>query len=316
MVAKYPLEFIKDDSSEFYEIKRALYSLPDDDPYKEELYKNILSMYEFINENNQDNKPKIRLLNNLESGKIKLSQLGYTSIQIQEIYSGAYGTKIGIQSNKGKMAELVKEQSNIIASVKAGSFIIEIDSIGDEYERKEIDIMEQRVDKFDLVNQIMDSINSIETEEDVLSYLNNYGHKTLVSTQKWFKELAKDDVEFEYINKKNNIKNIFDKSKVSEVYKAITDMKEFVMATELTIKGTLVGVINDNRKLFFKDINDEKITVEVQDDSLKEINVTTNKYYELSVKKLEKKSFEKIKVDYVIDTVYNSSLQNKIKFNS
>lgn len=311
MVINYSLESINNYSKEFQEIKQAFYSLPDNDPYKEELYKNILNMYNFIDENNQDNKPKFRLLNSLESGKIELEQLGYTSTKIQEIYSSAYSSKIGGQTNRRGISELVKEQSSIVVFLKAGSFIIEIDSIGSEEKKVEIDILEQNIDKFKLVNELMESISLIVNDEDVISFLSKYGHKALLNTQKWFKELSKDNIEFEYINKNNNIINKFTKDKVDEIYKVITEMKEIETSSDFVVKGILVGVINDNKKIIFKDSNKEKFTVQVLDDSLKGIKITTNEYYELKVEKKETKSLEKIKVDYLIDTIYNTSLQER-----
>lgn len=304
----FSLDFIKSDNKDFQEMIEIFHSLDQNDPYKKDLYKDIVNLYHFIKENKEEHKPQIKLLNNLESGKITLPQLSSASNNIQDIYSMAYAKIHGISFNKGNGKKLLREQSDITAVMKAGSFIIEIDSIGKDLKDESEDMIEQSIDKYELMNNIMVSLSDIENQDDVYSFYEKYGQQSLKKLQEWFGVLKDEQIEFEYKNDMNNIVKKLNKSKIKNIYDSITNMEEKVEIRDYTIKGNLVGVNNKYKKITFEIEKNLTVTVDIEDNSLDKINLTTNKYYELDTKEVTKSTFAKEKISYKVDTLLNSSL--------
>lgn len=280
-------------------------SLPQNDPDKENIYKDIITMLEYERDRKSESKPRIRLLNDEAPGQISLKNLGNSSTNVQNIFSSAYNKVANIQSSRSRFARMVQDQSEIFATLKAGSFIIEIERIGNpvEEDNSQLLAITDSIDSYELIDNIMVSISNLENDEALFTYIENYGIKSLGYVKEWFENLYLEDTEFEYIHKNDNIFKKFDNRRIVEITSLIDSLPEYEEEEAYLLHGTLVGLSNETQKLTFRTIENDRITVQVLDDSMRTNNLVSNEVYEFETKKITKRKANRESVSYIVETI-------------
>lgn len=284
----------------------ALYeTLPFSDPYKEELYTNINELIEFENELYN---PRFRIINGQTPGTTYLSEIGNSATKIQDMFSSAYKKVVGIAENVQNKTLL--DKTSILANVKLGSIIFEFEEIGKEKKGQE-DLIDINMDKVGLLNELVqDSFLICKDEEYLKGFIGKYGMRSLKNFKDFITELDHNNSYFEYTNSADDIDFIYSKKNIEKVLEIIHDFKPIEHSSDYLIKGFLIGISTENGKLTFRNYNDEKITVNIIDESLKTNKIIVNNYYELLVEKRTIESLESIKDIFECNTINGTMLES------
>lgn len=287
----------------------ALYeTIPFADPYKQELYNNIYELIEFESEFYN---PRFRIINEQAPGTTYLSEIGNSASKIQDMFSSAYKKVAGIAENVQNKTLL--DRTSILATVKLGSIIFEFEEIGKEKKGQE-DLIDINMDKVGLLNELVkDSFLISKDEEYLKKFIGKYGMKSLRSFKDFITELDYNNSFFEYTNAVDDIDFIYSKKNIEKVLEIIHDFKPIEHVSDYIIKGFLIGISTESGKLTFRNYNDEKITVNIVDESLKNNKIIVNNYYELSVKKTTIESLDSIKDVFECNSINGTTLESIVQ---
>lgn len=264
------------------------HQIPNTDKDKYSFYKNIETLINLEIEKERNSKTKIRLLNGYESGQIDLNQLSQTSKYIQEAYTSAIGKQVGVSDGRNKYYRTLRENTKIIASIEAGSFIISVDKIGESTLNEEADIILENLEKEALFNDLIKKIYTLSNDESIDSFIEEFGYKTLKHIQSWFENLFNESTPFEVLNQDENIKE-FTLEKISFVKNKIQSIKFLEQKEDITVFGKLLAIdsIKDRIAIREKTLGDIEIKVPkgiLQDDNVGN-ELQLNKSYKFTVTK-------------------------------
>jgi len=275
--------------------------IPSRDPDKYLFYKNIETIIELELEKNSSKHIQIKLLNDDGSGRISLDQLSKTSEYVQNAYSNAIGKIVGISDRRNRKYKSLEDETTIIAKLKAGSFIISVDSIGKVKSDTKMDLLLEDIKKEDTLSSIIYEAFKIQDVESLDNYINKFGYRSLKNIQKWFANLAETKTPFEFSDNKFE-KIEFSLDKIENIEKLITEIEFEEQEEEYNVTGKVLKIDSIKNDIIIKDLNLGKIEIKLNEDFLQDENISDylkiNKYYSCKVKKQVVKYPTKTKVTY------------------
>lgn len=255
--------------------------------------------------------PSIRIINDFSTGVIDISTLTSVANGLQKVFNGAYNAIRGNGSNKGKIPRHIQDESMlVITGFAKGSFIIKLDSAEKELNKGKEKLFDSNFNQIELLNDIIVSINKVDSYADLSSFVEKFGVRTFNYTRDWFKQLAYKDIALEFNNKPYNIDTYFNKSRISDIAERFStiDLKEAIEKVKFT--GKLTGVNHHNSTIELNLESDNLIKIKIIDDSLEYTKLTTNLVYNLDVNKIEiNDSLGKSSIIYEMPTVKGTELE-------
>ncbi|TXJ87480.1 hypothetical protein FSZ06_05670 [Enterococcus gallinarum] len=258
------------------------------------------------------NRPIIKIETDLISGAIGLESLSTIIEGLQNTFTSAINNIMGNGSSVGKIPTYVKNLSKLaISEVEAGSFIIKLGT--QEHLKEEpiqLSFVESEEEKLQILEELIYRISSIE-ENDFEELKNKFGNRTVISSRKWFDQLAKDEVSFKYKKRMSNEKYEFNHSKIVDIANKLSNVVLKEENDTILIMGKLVSYQLNNNKISL-DTGEEEITIKILDDSLEKHEVVVNSFYSLRVdRKQVIDNFDRINYEYSIPTIEETELVSK-----
>lgn len=260
------------------------------------------------------NKPIIKIETDLISGAIGLESLSTVIEGLQNTFTSAINNIMGNGSSVGKIPAYVKNLSKLaISEVEAGSFIIKLGT--QDYLKEDpiqLSFVESEEEKLKVLEELIYRINSIE-ENDFEELKNKFGNRTVISSRKWFDQLAKEDVSFKYKKRFSNEKYEFDHSKIVDIANKLSNVVLKEENDTVIIMGKLVSYQLNNNKISL-DTDEGEVTIKILDDSLEKHEIVVNSFYSLRVNRKQViDNFDRINYEYSMSTIEESELINKDK---
>lgn len=260
------------------------------------------------------NKPIIKIETDLISGAIGLESLSTVIEGLQNTFTSAINNIMGNGSSVGKIPSYVKNLSKLaISEVEAGSFIIKLGT--QDYLKEDpiqLSFVESEEEKLKVLEELIYRINSIE-ENDFEELKNKFGNRTVISSRKWFDQLAKEDVSFKYKKRFSNEKYEFDHSKIVDIANKLSNVVLKEENDTVIIMGKLVSYQLNNNKISL-DTDEGEVTIKILDDSLEKHEIVVNSFYSLRVNRKQViDNFDRINYEYSMSTIEESELMNKDK---
>ncbi|MFS0932097.1 hypothetical protein ACFDAA_05780 [Enterococcus casseliflavus] len=260
------------------------------------------------------NKPIIKIETDLISGAIGLESLSTVIEGLQNTFTSAINNIMGNGSSVGKIPSYVKNLSKLaISEVEAGSFIIKLGT--QDYLKEDpiqLSFVESEEEKLKVLEELIYRINSIE-ENDFEELKNKFGNRTVISSRKWFDQLAKEDVSFKYKKRFSNEKYEFDHSKIVDIANKLSNVVLKEENDTVIIMGKLVSYQLNNNKISL-DTDEGEVTIKILDDSLEKHEIVVNSFYSLRVNRKQViDNFDRINYEYSMSTIEESELINKDK---
>lgn len=97
------------------------------------------------------------------------------------------------------------------------------------------------MEKEALFNDLIKKIYTISNDENIDSFIEEFGYKTLKHIQSWFENLFNESTPFEVLNQDENIKE-FTLEKISLVRDKIQSIKFLEQQEDLTVFGKLLAI--------------------------------------------------------------------------
>lgn len=229
------------------------YEISNDDPQKFDYYRNIISILEVEVEREKSSRLRIRLMNERKSGQIALSQLANTANNLQEAYTSALGKSVGIIDGRNSRYQQLRNNSEIIASTEAGSFVIAINKIGENNGLNQGDMFIDELNKEEIFTSLISDIDSLVSEENFNKYIDKYGYKSVKFLKSWLGNLNSNNIEFELINS-NKWKKKFDKKLILDVNNFIKDINFTEDTNLLRVSGRLLTIDSIKNRLIINDV--------------------------------------------------------------
>jgi len=260
-------------------MKKELENLSEDNPFKDALESGMDSIETFEEQKEglrADTDGYFKILSpKYHSGQIDANTLSDTVDGLQKIIYNIADLKYGKASKRGKISETIKADFDlIITGTKAGSFIIEI---GDP--DKQLNLFRDAGP----IDILTETFSTIYTHPSPKKILTQYNLRTYNSLKSFFKNLNKNQSEFEIYNGRNQERIFFDEKNIqlnTENFKA--DIKEEEEKRQ-PLEGVLKRVDVANQTLSIENDNSELMTINVDDERFKDVELTTNKNYNFSV---------------------------------
>lgn len=253
--------------------------------------------------------PMIKINTELRSGAVDLDVLSSLTTGLQHTFTSAVNNCYGNGSNVGQISMMIKNLSKLaISEVEAGSFVIKlatIDQVSNEPVQLDMELGEK--EKLDLLEELVNRINVVE--ETGFNYLfEEFGLRTVKSSQKWFEAMSKNKVNFNYKKRNSNDVYKFTNDKVSSIYKVLSEIDTVEEIDEVEIAGRLVGY-NLNQSKISIESEEEEFNIRVMDDSLSNYEIVVNSDYILNVRRRTiSDNFERIDYEYFLDSIDGTSL--------
>lgn len=287
--------------------------IPDDNPYKN--LTNFTKRQIIGHQKNvASNNISLRILSDLESGKIELRVLNTITKGLQNSFSSAYNYLFGNHKDNGKIPlQILNSSSLVLTETRAGSFIIElqpIEAISENSKLNQFTIDGESSDKSFVLSQIV----TIVDEEEALAskIIEEFGVRTFKISREWFKKMDKENISFEYNDKYISEKKIFSPSKIKKIAEKLSDIKIELKQDNIELTGKLKSVSDPKSTLILEDESNINVEVKILDDSLEYNELTTNKIYTVIVNKLViEDSTGKVETKYTLNSVNNTDLVNK-----
>lgn len=281
----------------------ALYNeIPNQDPHKYSFFKNIVTLIEMEIEKVESEKIQIRLLNNDGSGKISLDQLSKTAGYIQDAYSNGIGNIIGIQDGRNRKYRELVEESTIVASMKAGSFIISIDKIGKlSSTNSNVDLLLDKVGKKATLVEIMYAISNLDNEGSLEEYIEKFGYSSLKNIKSWFMNLSENSTPFEFeVNSKEKIE--FPLIKIKNIESLISKIKIEEIEDIIEVDGKVLRIDAIKNNILIRDLKLGDLEIKLPNSTFKNENVSENikinKRYSCTVSRQVRKYPRKTNITY------------------
>ncbi|MDW3896868.1 hypothetical protein [Staphylococcus aureus] len=251
---------------------------------KNSKYRNIInvgnkSMISFQNEiEGKSNKVEIKIFSNLKSGTIDLVSLDQIISGLQKIYTYSLNYKIGNTALKGKISQKVKEQSKLILNnTYAGSYILELE----RNPESQIDMNDVENNDFNIFDEVFKTSDDFNPETNI----KNLGYRTFKTIREWYKELDEDKLEIAYKNRDSQKEIIMDNKTIQNLNSKLGKVKEIETKTNIQKDGKIIYVDHKNSVINFQ-TSDEIYKIHVLGDSFRNINIKTNKKFNLSFKEI------------------------------
>lgn len=282
--------------------------IPDDNPYKD-----LANLMKRQITNHQkavaDNNISLRILSDLDSGKIELRVLNIITKGLQSSFSSAYNHLFGNHKDNGMIPlNILKSSSLVLTETRAGSFIVDIET-KESSDRRQFTLDGKNSDKSSILSEI---ITIVDQEESIAEkIIEEFGVRTFNSSRDWFKKMDKEHVSFEYKDKYLNEKKIFDPLKIKKIAEILSDIKVDLKEDNIELIGKLKSVADPKNSLLFEIDKNSHVEVKILDNSLENNELTTNKMYTVHVNKLVlEDSTGKIETKYTLNSVDNTDLVN------
>lgn len=280
-------------------------------------YKNLLNSFKSQIQTNQDemrmSNISLRIFSELESGTIELRTLNAITKGLQSVFSSAINNLFGNGRDRGKIPNYIINQSRLVLTgVRPGSFIIELENIENLDKDNQLKILEETNEKNDILTDLLVLLNSDQDDKSIEQVIEEYGIRTFNISRDWFNDMEHEAVSFEYIDDKNNKKEIFDNQRIQKISNRLSNIRVSKRDEVLTLKGKLIGINNTKRLLTFEDDKGVEIMVKVSDKSLEKHSITTNKIYTIQVNKITiEDTLGKKSKRYQIETIDDTDLFDK-----
>lgn len=262
-------------------------------PLFDKIIKNQLSQVSLFEKRKKNSLlQKLHIYTDLPSGQISFSVLSSVTGGFQNILTGAINHYCG-GSNDGKVSKVIKEQSQLsLIDVAPGSFIVKFAPTNefdiDDSQKSLFDNYSSKINVSDTLDRLVDDISSLSKSQDnIEKFQKNFGRRTFLNTNKWIKKLNEDQVELDFINKDSKVIK-FHREEITSLEKNISNYTSNKTSNSFTtfIPGFLVQVNIDTGVLVLKSGNGLKqYKIKINDDSLRKLNITTNKRYIIEAKK-------------------------------
>lgn len=282
--------------------------IPDDNPYKS---LTNFTKQQVINhqKNVVGNNISLRILSDLESGKIELSVLNVITKGLQSSFSSACNHLFGNHKDIGAIPRhILNSSSLVLTETRAGSFIIDLET-KEKSEKRQFTLDGESSDKSHILSEII----AIVDEEDKIAekIIEEFGVRTFKTSRDWFKKMDNENVSFEYKDMFLNEKKIFEPIKIKKIAKELSDIKVDFKEDNIELVGKLKSVSDPKNTLLFETNEKDYLEVKILDNSLEDNELTTNKTYTLNVNKLVlEDSTGKIETKYTLNSVNNTDLVN------
>lgn len=251
---------------------------------KNSKYRNIInagnkSMISFQNEiEEKSNKVEIKIFSNLKSGTIDLVTLDQIISGLQKIYTYSLNYKNGNKALKGKISQTVKEQSKLILNnTYAGSYILELE----RNPESQIDMNDAENNDFNIFDEVFKTSDDFNPETNI----KNLGYRTFKTIREWYKELDEDKLEIAYKNRDSQKEIVMDNKTIQNINSKLEKVKETETKTNIQKNGKIIYVDHKNSVINFQ-TSDEIYRIHVLGDSFRNINIKTNKKFNLSFKEV------------------------------
>lgn len=282
--------------------------IPDDNPYKD--LANIMKR-QITNHQKAvaDNNISLRILSDLDSGKIELRVLNIITKGLQSSFSSACNHLFGNHKDIGAIPRhILNSSSLVLTETRAGSFIVDLET-KEKSEKRQFTLDGESSDK----SYILSEIIAIVDEEDKIAekIIEEFGVRTFKTSRDWFKKMDNENVSFEYKDMFLNEKKIFEPIKIKKIAKELSDIKVDFKEDNIELVGKLKSVSDPKNTLLFETNEKDYLEVKILDNSLEDNELTTNKTYTLNVNKLAlEDSTGKIETKYTLNSVNNTDLVN------
>lgn len=293
----------------YHEIKQSINELSESNPYSSILKNSLIGIEIFEKEKQKKEESFIRIHSQLDSGIIEADILGKMIQGLQSTIEGAFNYVLGNGSNQGKVPERFSESSKLVVTAfSPGSFVISINSKQEAQNSKQTSLLDAPSTEFKkLVDNVLIDINNLDDQDEITEFVSKYGTRTFNRSKQWINSLKNN--EFEYKTFKDNNEIRFEESKIKSISSIMSRVTTFEETESVQINGKLTMINNKTSKLSFE-VDDNEITVRVQDDSIEKLNLLTNQNYNLNIKKVTTKlSSGRETVEYLLKTLYGTSLE-------
>lgn len=299
------------DFKNFEDILADINELKDSNPYSDILLNSFKGIEHFEEEKRRQSESSIRIINDLKPGMVEAGKLSKMIHGLQSTVEGAFNYIFGNNSSQGKIPNQYSEKAKlVVTALSQGSFVISLDTKSNIDKYEQTSLFDENTDELkNIVDDLLNDISSIEDYEQITNFVEKYGVRTFNRSKSWINSVK--NTEFEYKRFKTNDKVIFNSEKVHNLSDLMSQLNLKTESEKIKITGKLIMINNKLSKLTFETDNDE-ITLKVLDDSIKDLNLITNNVYNIEVRKTTTKfNVGKETVEYAIQTLYGTELDNK-----
>ncbi|MHC5374531.1 hypothetical protein ACYSNU_12105 [Enterococcus sp. LJL120] len=292
----------------FLDLKDSFRKISNDNPYKNLLDSSFQGIQQFELSKKAAN--QVRIVTDLESGYIEADILSKMVQGLQSIVEGAYNFVFGNGSSSGKIPNRYSDQSKlIINSFAKGSFIVGFDTKESIDSINDINLIESDDKVNDLLDDVLSSLNGLDSFEEVQSFIERYGLRTFNRSRQWVKSIK--DVSFEYTNRTKEKDIKFRDSQLKDIATLMNKVNIKVEKKDIILTGKLI-VINSKTSKIILETDQKEITVRVQDNSIEKLHLVLNDMYDLEVQEITMAdNHNRLNKEYVIHSLFKTSLDKE-----
>lgn len=293
----------------YKEIIKGIKNIDNENPYSELLKNSFKGIQHFEKMKLRESESVLKINDALGSGVIEIESLANMIQGLQSTVEGAFNYLLGNGSNYGKIPERYSEQAKLVATAfNPGSLIISINSKDDMIYSNQVTLFDMpSTDLKTVVDEILVDINTLEDNSQVTDFIEKYGYRAFSRSKAWINSVK--TIEFEYETFTDSRRLIFEEPMMRKISEIMDELNLDEREDSIELKGKLKTVNGRLSTLTFE-VENEEITVQILDDSIQKLNLLTNKYYHLKVKRITTKvSDQRESVEYLMDTLYGTELE-------
>lgn len=295
----------------FKDINESMKNIEDTSPFSNILKKMHEDVVDFETRKGDSFKDaSIRIHSDCTSGTIDFDTLNSVLTGLQEFSISAFNDKYGTKSEMGKIPfDILSQSKLILTGVSPGSFIVSFDALQNKQIEKQLTLFPiEENNVVDVISEALKDVSEINVSEKATEFVEKFGKRTYKHTLKWFAEIERRDIAFEYNDEKKKEIIYFDENRVKTINSALKSVHKEVLTRNEKIQGILVAVDNKKKTLIIQNADENFIKIKVRDDSLQEVKMITNQIYSLFVEiesKITEFNVEAPNEKYYLDTVFN-----------
>lgn len=243
---------------------------------------NEIALFE-SNINNSYKDTSIRIITDHISGMIDFNTLSSVLVGLQDLTTAAFKDKLGSIVDGNITSLNLNHADLILTGVSEGSFVISFDTVENKKIEKQLSLLDNEINIIEEIGCIMDTISKVDDQENARKLVENYGKDTYKKTTKWFGDMKKKKISFEFNDAINKDTLSFDEKNIKKINKSLRSIKKEVLTSYQKISGVLIAIDNKKGTIILECEDDKLIKIKVLDDSLQTKKMTTNKRYDFDV---------------------------------